>query len=678
VLYRLENVAKSFGTKDVLSGATWQHDPGRVVGLVGRNGAGKTTVLKIVQGLLEPDAGRRLLAGTTTFASLEQAVEPEGDEPLRAFVARAQEHFAADEREMRRLEGEIAARSQPADRMALDALLHEYDDLRERFARDGGYEAEARVERVLSGVGLPPETWDRPVGELSGGQKHRAQIARLLLMSVRVLLLDEPTNHLDVAGMEFLEEWLSERKRTAGQAALVVSHDRRFLNAVCDRIVEVAHGALEEYPGDYDTFRRLKAERERLRAKLAEQQRKLVERTEDFIRRNIAGQKTKQAKARRKMLAKLERIEAPREDANEVVFRFEEARVSGGRVLETLGIVAGWSATGPLLPPLALLLRRGERLALWGPNGCGKTTLLKTLARVIPPLAGWMKWGAGVLAGYYDQEMGDLAPSARLLDVVMDLDPTMTEGEARDFLALFDFRGDEVEQRIATLSGGERGRLSLARIVFGGANLLLLDEPTNHLDLDARERLEEALSEFEGAIVFVSHDRWFVDRIATRVLEISGPSGARTIDDFEGNYSDLVRRRKEVPVSDMRRLQEQPPIEDKVRSAGRSQGRALRAAGRSSTLDTGRPRAKRSDRAAERRRQRELARIEALELEIAGLEVEINLFEESFADPTVSRDRDKVRFVRLEIESRKNRLSEKMGEWEALLRKHQEEEPAVR
>jgi len=663
VLYRLDNVAKSFGTKNVLADATWQHDPGRVVGLVGRNGAGKTTVLKIVQGLVEPDEGERLVAGGTTFASLEQAVEPEGDEPLRAFVARAQEHLDEAEREMRRLEEEIASRSGHGGSPELDALLHEYDELRERFAREGGYEAESRVERVLTGVGLPRETWDRPVGELSGGQKHRAQIARLLLTRASVLLLDEPTNHLDVEGLEFLEEWLNERKLAAEQAALVVSHDRRFLNAVCDRIVEVAHGALDEYPGDYDTYRRLKAERERLRAKAAEEQRKLVERTEEFIRRNIAGQKTKQAQARRKMLAKLERIEAPREDANDVTFRFEAARVSGGRVLETESLVAGWPETGPLLPPLSLLLRRGDRLALWGPNGCGKTTLLKSMARVVPPLAGSLRWGTGVLAGYYDQEMGDLPASARVLDVVMDLDPTMTEGEARDFLALFDFRGDEVEQRIATLSGGERGRLSLSRIVFGGANLLLLDEPTNHLDLDARERLEEALAEFEGAIVFVSHDRWFVDRIATRILEISGPAGNRTVEDFEGNYGELVRRRKDENSSDRRRLHERPPAEGSARP-GATRGGAGPSAPR------------RPGRAAERRRQRDLARIEALEVEIASLEKEKSAFEVSFADPLVARDGNRIRALRSEIESRRKLISQKMNEWETLSRRLQEEAAA--
>ncbi len=681
MLYRLENVSKSFGTKNVLVDATWQHDPGRVVGLVGRNGAGKTTLLRIVEGLLEPDSGRRLVAGATSFASLEQAVEPEGNEPVRAYVARAQGHLAGMEREMRRLEEEIADGCAAKDRLELGALLNEYDDLRERFGREGGYEADSRVERVLTGVGLPGTSWERPVGELSGGQKHRAQIARLLLTPARVLLLDEPTNHLDVAGMEFLEEWLTERKRAGSQEALVVSHDRRFLNAVCDRIVEVAHGRLEEYPGDYETYRRLKAERERLRSKLAEEQRKLIERTEEFIRRNIAGQKTRQAQARRKMLSKLERIEAPREDANEVTFRLEEARVSGGRVLETDGLLAGWPGTGPLLPPLSILLRRGERLALWGPNGCGKTTLLKTLARVIPPLSGSLKWGVGVLAGYYDQEMGDLPPSARLLDVVMDLDPSLTEGEARDFLALFDFRGDEVEQRIATLSGGERGRLSLARIVFGGASLLLLDEPTNHLDLDTRERLEEALETFEGAIVFVSHDRWFVDRIATRVLEIRGEPGARTIEVLEGNYSDLVRRRKEEVSSEMRRLQQQPPIEGNLPSLGRSQGSVTAARREKRARDSGHAKAtggagsatpRRPERTAERRRRRDLARIEALEVEISAIEKEILGFEESFADPAVSRDGDRIRTIRLEIESKRRSLSAKLSEWEDLSRRLEE------
>jgi ATP-binding cassette subfamily F protein 3 len=639
VLYRLDGVSKSFGPKNVLAEASWQHDPGRVVGLVGRNGAGKSTVLRLVAGVLEPDSGRRLVAGGTTFASLDQAVEPEGEEPLRAFVERAQDELLLLEREMQRLEEAISAHAVASAPAELDALLHEHDELRERFERAGGYEAGARVERVLDGVGLPREAWKRRVGELSGGQKHRAQIARLLLSSVSVLLLDEPTNHLDVDGMEFLETWLRERKEDSGQAALVVSHDRAFLNSVADAIVEVAHGKLEEYPGDYDTFRKLKAERDRLRAKEAEQQRKYVERTEEFIRRNIAGQKTKQAQGRRKMLARIERIEAPREDANEVTFRFEEARQSGGRVLEAKKIVPGYDR--PLLPPVSFLLRRGERVALWGPNGCGKTTLLKTLARQLPPLAGSVVPGAGVLTGYYDQEMSDLPHEARLLDVVMDLDPTMREGEARDFLALFDFRGDDVEQRIGTLSGGEKGRLSLARIVFGGANLLLLDEPTNHLDLDARERLEEALSEFEGAIVFVSHDRWFVDRIATHVLEI----GAGGVLDLEpGGYTDMLRRRKELATALEKERKPSAPVEK-------------------------RDARKRPDRALERRREKDARRADELLEAIGAMETSLKELELLLAEPDTHRNGEKARALVARRQALSKEIAERVGEWEETQRR---------
>ena len=648
MLYRLENVRKSFGTKDVLKDATWQHDPGRVVGLVGRNGAGKSTVLKIVSGDLEPDGGRRFVAGGTTFASLDQAVEPEGDEPLRAFVARAQEGLVRIEQEMRRLEEGMAALGATGNPDEMAALLGEHEEAREHFERMGGYEADSWVDRVLTGVGLPRETWERPVGELSGGQKHRAQIARLLLTDASVLLLDEPTNHLDIAGIEFLESWLVERKEKGERAALVVSHDRRFLNAVADRIVEVAHGRLEEYPGDYDTYRKLKAERDRLRAKAAEQQRKMIERTEDFIRRNIAGQKTKQAQGRRKLLARIERIEAPSEDANDLNFRFEEARQSGGRVLEAKAVVPGYPETGPLFEPVSFLLRRGDRVALWGPNGCGKTTLLKSLARILPPISGSTLYGTGVLVGYYDQEMADLVPSRRVIDVILDEDPSMKEGEARDFLALFDFRGDDVEQTVATLSGGERGRLSIARIVFGGANLLLLDEPTNHLDLDAREQLEEALSDFEGAIIFVSHDRWFIDRIATHVLEIQD----RTTELHEGNYGDMIRRRQTVRARVVEATAGPKPVPSALR------------------------RPSRDARTAERQRLKAQRRLAEIEGEIGALEASLKALEAEMADPEVWRDGEKARKLKAGQETLERRMAERLGEWEEASRRLETEVPA--
>ncbi|HMM36844.1 MAG TPA: ATP-binding cassette domain-containing protein, partial [Thermoanaerobaculia bacterium] len=358
---------------------------------------------------------------------------------------------------------------------------------------------------------------------------------------------------------------------------------------------------------------------------------------------NIAGQKTKQAQARRKMLAKLERVEAPREDANEVTFRFEEARASGDRVLELKGLVPGYPETGPLLSPVSFLLRRGERIALWGPNGCGKTTLLKTVARLLPPIAGSAVPGTGVIVGYYDQEMRDLPSSWTVLDVVRELDPTLLDGEARDFLALFDFRGDEVEQRVATLSGGEKGRLSLARIVFGGANLLLLDEPTNHLDLDSRERLEEALLDFEGTIVFVSHDRWFVDRIATHVLEVKERQAAL----WPGSWSDLVRRRA-------------------------AEKAAEETAAAPARIPSERPPARRPDRQAERQRAKARREVEALEEEVARAEERVREIDAALADPAVWKDGPRTRDLSLARDDARRAVDAKYAAWEEALKKLEE------
>jgi ATP-binding cassette subfamily F protein 3 len=347
------------------------------------------------------------------------------------------------------------------------------------------------------------------------------------------------------------------------------------------------------------------------------------------------------------MLAKLERVEAPREDANEVIFRFEEARASGDRVLELKGLVPGYRETGPLLSPVSFLLRRGERIALWGPNGCGKTTLLKTMARLLPPIAGSAVTGSGVLVGYYDQEMRDLPSSWTVLDVVRDLDPSLLVGEARDFLALFDFRGDEVEQQVGTLSGGEKGRLSLARIVFGGANLLLLDEPTNHLDLDSRERLEEALLEFEGTIVFVSHDRWFVDRIATHVLEVQGRHATL----WPGGFSDLSRRRaaeKAVPETPARYA----PSETEVRTV------------------------RRPDRQADRQRAKARREVEALEEEVSRLEERIREIDAALADPSAWKDGPRTRELTLSRDEAKKALDARCAAWEEAVQKLEQEVPA--
>jgi len=539
VLYRLENVVKRYGPREVLRAATWQHNPGEKVGLIGKNGAGKTTLLRLVLGTEDTDGGQILRASGIRMGTVDQSLGSDPAEDLESFVGGAFEHLHAIEAEMRTLEHDLAdGRSDP------DSLARRYDRLQHRFETEGGYAMHAEVDGMLAGLGFRNDDLRRPLRELSGGQKNRAMLARALLARPDVLLLDEPTNHLDYEGMEYLEAYL----RQAKTPFLAVSHDRRFLNHVCTRIVELELGRLTEYPGDYSAYRAQKAERLLAASRAYEKQKEYIEKTEEFIRRNIAGQKTRQARGRRTHLEKLERIENPVEDATRVAFQFRPDRKGGRSFLRARRLAVGYEEGPPVVSGASFELLRGERLAILGENGSGKSTLLKTLAGRLPPLGGQFETGHDVTIGYYDQELADLDPERRVIDAVWDLHRTETELEVRSYLAMFDFREEDVFAPIRGLSGGEKGRLTLAIVMKQNRNLLFLDEPTNHLDLAARESLEDALETFPGAILFVSHDRTFVDRIATGVLDID--RGA--VERMDGNYTETSsarsdRRRRPVP-----------------------------------------------------------------------------------------------------------------------------------
>src|SRR5437016_1765280 len=404
------------------------------------------------------------------------------------------------------------------------------------FEHADGYTLHAEVERVLSGVGFIKGEWERPIAEFSGGQQNRAMLARVLLTKVDLLLLDEPTNHLDLNGIEFLEEFL----QSFSGSFLLISHDRTFLNRTVAKIVELAHGKLVEYNGNYDRFVQLRAERMEKMAVDYERQQELIDRTQDFIRRNIAGQKTKQAKSRRKMLARLDEVERPETDETLANFRLEAGPRSGAVALTADRVTAGYEST-PIVSDFSMVIRRGERYAIMGPNGSGKSTLLKTFAGRLQPLGGVLSYGHNVQVGYYDQTLGDLNPKGRVIDEIWNLDHNQTEEQVRSYLAQFSFFDDDVYKKTRDLSGGEKGRLALAKIMYTGGNLMLLDEPTNHLDVYTREALEEALEQFTGALVVVSHDRYFIDRVAENIILVE--DGAA--DTYAGNYSDLVERFKE-------------------------------------------------------------------------------------------------------------------------------------
>ncbi len=605
MLYRFDRVRKSYGPKEVLREASWQHNPGQKVGLVGRNGAGKTTLLRIALGREEPDSGEFVKANAVRIATVDQALESDLSERLHDFAAGAFAHLHEIEAELRAMEHRMAEGD------ASGSLHDRYDALTHRFENEGGYDMVAEVDKTLSGLGFEKTDFERPLAELSGGQKNRAMLARAILSSPDVLLLDEPTNHLDFQAVEFLEEYLAKSRR----AYLVVTHDRRFLDRVAEEIIDLENGRLTAYSGGYTAYRAQKAERVLTATRAFAKQQEFIDKEQEYIRRNIAGVNSRQAKGRRTKLARVERLERPAEDTTNVTFQFDAARVGGRTFLRANHLDAGYVPGEPVVRDVGFELLRGERLAILGENGTGKTTLLKTLAGRLPALAGSSTTGHDVSIGYYDQELSDLDPRGRAIDAVWDRHPSETEGAMRSYLARFAFRGDDVFLPISGLSGGEKGRLTLAVVMQQRHNLLLLDEPTNHLDLDSREALEESLDDFPGSIVFVSHDRAFIDRLATRVIDLRG-GRARL---FPGNYSETAearaeRRRRPEPELAASRPAEPAPAPPEPRTVPPAAKPASRNARKAESAE---------DRDAARRRRR----IRTLEEKIESLETGIESIE---------------------------------------------------
>ncbi|MEK6304273.1 MAG: ABC-F family ATP-binding cassette domain-containing protein [Acidobacteriota bacterium] len=534
MLFRLDDVHKSYGAQEVLRGATFQVNPGERVGLVGRNGAGKTTIFRLVTGREEADRGEVILLRGLRVGLLEQQPTFTGDKSVRDEAVSVFTELHEIEAEITRLEHVMAE----AVGVALAEAMHAYSDLQHRHELSGGFTYQARAEAVLVGLSFGPEELSRPADQLSGGQKARLALAKLLLAEPDVLLLDEPTNHLDVSAIEWLEDFLSEYK----SAFVIVSHDRFLLDRTASKMVEVDAGRATVYPGNYTAYVKQREERRLTQMREYEQQQEMIARTEDFIRRNIAGQKTKQAKSRRKMLEKLDRVEAVRDD-RVGDFRLQAVARAGDNVLSVSDLAIGRNSVALALG-ISFLLRRGERLGIIGPNGSGKTTFLKTIIGDLEAVEGGLIWGANVNLEYFDQELSTLDLSSTVIEEIGVAAPRASPAELRSYLAKFLFPGDDILKPVIALSGGERSRLALAKLIYGRANVLVLDEPTNHLDIPSREALEQALADYPGTIVTVSHDRYFLDKIATEILHFE--NGAATY--HNGSYSDYyeLRHRKKA------------------------------------------------------------------------------------------------------------------------------------
>lgn len=509
MLFRFDNVGKEFTGRWLFAEITAQCNDSDRIGLIGANGVGKTTLFDLIEGRRPPDEGGVIRSRRLETSRVEQIPH---FEPARTLRAETLEVFS----DLRRMERELWDLEHAIAEQGLDgARGSRYEELRTTFEMRGGYDYAARTEAVLFGLGFGPDDLEAPCEHLSGGQRSRMALAKALLRSSNLLLLDEPTNHVDLQGILWLEQYLRELKG----ALIVISHDRHFLDKVTERTWEIEGGKLFDYPASFSRSRRLRDDRVRLASQAYERQLEWKRRTEDFVRRNIAGQKTKQAQSRRRRLAKMDWLEEPGDDKPAVHIRIPETGRGGSVVFEVRQGAVGYGDK-VLIDHIDLTVERGRRIGILGGNGSGKSTLLKTVLGEVKLLSGQVRWGPNYVAGYFAQEGRLSATGETAYDVLAGINPSWTDEELRGFAARFGFRGEEIFKNVDDLSGGERSRLSLARLFSAPCNALLLDEPTNHLDIDSREALESALSKFGGALVVVSHDLFFLERTVEAFLLI--------------------------------------------------------------------------------------------------------------------------------------------------------------
>ncbi len=537
-LLTVNNVSKYYGADLIFSDVTFQVERGEKVALVGTNGTGKSTLLKMVAGRIVSDSGDMGIGKKTRVAYLAQEVRFDSQRTLWQEMERAFEHVHSMQAEMQALEQQLA------DTQAPDwaTVMERYGDISTRFELAGGYHIDQRIERTLRGLGFSSDYDQQQLAHFSGGQKTRAALAFALLSDPDLLLLDEPTNHLDLEAMEWLEHFLKNWHGTL----IVISHDRFFLQNVTQRTLELTLGRLEDYPAGYNRYLALRAERLERQMKEYTAQQEHIARTEAFIRRYKAGQRSGEAKGREKRLNRLkeqELIDRPTTEKR-LHIAFDTTVRSGERVLTLDNMTVGYTDrnqkdTKTLLHVQALDMHRGERIAIIGPNGSGKTTLLRTLVGEIHPISGTFYFGHNVIPGYYAQGHDGLHMDATVIDEIGRVSASIGEASARNLLGQFLFHGDDVYKRVRDLSGGERNRVALAQLTLLTNSMLIMDEPTNHLDIGAREALENVLVSYTGSILFVSHDRSFIDALADKLWVVHDGQ----ITPFLGNYSDYQEQR---------------------------------------------------------------------------------------------------------------------------------------
>ena len=635
----VENIVKSFGIHEIFKNVSFMLDRGEKVGLVGANGGGKTTLLRCLLAPETIDSGSIKFEPGLRIGYVEQGFQGIGEGTLWQFLVNA----GKDILELRQKMAELEKRVASAKGVELDSLLADYARVSNIYEHADGYNYENRIKIVLHGLGFPEKEWDKPAENFSGGQKTRILLAAALVKEPDLLILDEPTNHLDIRMTEWLEGYLRDFKG----GVLIVSHDRFFLNNVVGRILEMEGGRLQNFKGNYDQYLVQKEIQTATLEAAYEAQQEYIARTEAYIRRFKAGIKSKMARGRQSQLNRLERIEGP-ERIEEFELRLPPAPESAERVLVLEDLSVGYGEN-VLLKDIDLVLRRGEKTALLGPNGAGKTTLLKTILGELSPLAGKAKIGNRVKIGYFSQSYERLDPDQTLLDNFLTEYGYTTE-YTRSLLGGMLFHGDDVFKEIGTLSGGQKARLVLLKLVLDGANLLVLDEPTNHLDIAAREAVEAALEAYDGTVLVVSHDRYFINEVASRIWEIDN----QQVNDYKGNYSFYVEEKAKraviTPVAETEAKSENKVVEHESKPVKAKLEEKQR-------------------RYSEQELEKLLAKVE---LNIREQEAMLKLLEKQLADTANHEDLENSARMAEEYEKMKKERDKLMLKWEELMAAEEE------